>query len=84
MASGLGPLVSVVLFACLGNRWEVRHLTGLSWLVCLLLRVVESLVTAVKCFFSLPEIIPYSQHAVLLFAGIDNSNWFLSLGCSQR
>lgn len=24
MASGLGPLVSVVLFALLGNRWEVR------------------------------------------------------------
>ena len=24
MASGLGPLVSVVLFALLGNKWEVR------------------------------------------------------------
>ena len=24
MASGLGPLMSVVLFALLGNRWEVR------------------------------------------------------------
>ncbi len=30
MASGLGPLVSVVLFAFLGNRWEVRKS---HWLV---------------------------------------------------
>ena len=30
MASGLGPFVSVVLFAFLGNRWEVRNS---HWLV---------------------------------------------------
>ena len=30
MASGLGPVVSVVLFAFLGNRWEVRNS---HWLV---------------------------------------------------
>ncbi len=30
MASGLGPLVSVVLFAFLGNTWKVRHF---YWLV---------------------------------------------------
>ena len=31
MASGLGPLVSAVLFTLLGNRWEVSlaHETGL-------------------------------------------------------
>ncbi len=30
MASGLGPLVSVVLFAFLGNSWEVKKI---YWLV---------------------------------------------------
>ncbi|KAL3153180.1 hypothetical protein ABBQ38_011931 [Trebouxia sp. C0009 RCD-2024] len=48
MASGLGPLVSVVLFALLGNRWEV-HTCRYVLLAGLVMMVIPLIV---MCFFN--------------------------------
>ena len=43
MASGLGPLVSVVLFALLGNRWEVSAYPTLSFILAAIVQQTTSL-----------------------------------------